>query len=176
MNIVLLDRDGVINRDRADYVKSIEELEILPNALEALRLLHTANIRTLLITNQACVGKGILSVNGLQEIHDHLRTVVAQAGGRIEAIYYCPHTNEAGCGCRKPLPGLIQQAQHDWGFVPEATWMVGDAVRDIQAASAAGCQAALVRTGKGKESEKLLPETPVYDSLLAFVYSYCLEI
>ncbi|MBF0126417.1 MAG: HAD-IIIA family hydrolase [Magnetococcales bacterium] len=166
--ILLLDRDGVCNRDRSDYVRTPEELEILPGVPAALGRLHRAGFVVLILTNQACVGKGLVLPATLEAIHRKLRAAAETAGGRIHGIYHCPHRNEDQCACRKPAPGLIFAAHQEWGFSPSATWMVGDSPRDIQAARAAGCRGALVRTGHGMESVRKLPEVPAFDDLAAF--------
>ncbi|MBF0143541.1 MAG: D-glycero-beta-D-manno-heptose 1,7-bisphosphate 7-phosphatase [Magnetococcales bacterium] len=166
---LLLDRDGVINHDRPDYIRSIEQFRFLPGVLEALARLEQAKVAVVIITNQACVGKGLISPAELQAIHDHLRQRVAEAGGRIHAIFHCPHTNEDHCPCRKPKPGLILAAQRELGFPFASTWMVGDAVRDVTAALAAGCRPAIVRTGKGAATAAELPEVTSFATLTGFV-------
>jgi histidinol-phosphate phosphatase family protein len=166
--VILVDRDGVLNEDRADYVKSPAELKLIPQAVEALRLLRKAGFRVLVITNQACVGKGIITLAQLEAIHEELAKQVEVHGGRIDGFYVCPHAPWEGCECRKPSPGLIFLAISDWGFDPQETWMVGDSERDIAAARAAGCRAAMVRSGKTKRLPEALAEVPVFDSLLEF--------
>lgn len=165
---LLLDRDGVCNRDRGDYVHTPEELEILPAIPNCLGRLHRAGYRILIITNQAGVGKGLVSPDALEKIHQKLQRVAKEAGGEIDGIYCCTHIQEDLCNCRKPAPGLILAAQREWGFVPANTWMVGDAVRDVLAARAAGCRQALVRTGHGLDAIRQLPEVPAFDDLMAF--------
>ncbi|MBF0429608.1 MAG: D-glycero-beta-D-manno-heptose 1,7-bisphosphate 7-phosphatase [Magnetococcales bacterium] len=165
---LLLDRDGVCNRDRSDYVRLPEELEILPGIPASLGRLHRAGYRVIIITNQAGVGKGLIRPTDLEAIHQSLKSQVAMAGGHIDGIYFCPHLTEAQCSCRKPKPGLILAAQKEWGFNPKETWMVGDAVRDVQAARAAGCRPALVRTGHGLESIQQLPDVLAFDDLADF--------
>lgn len=169
---LLLDRDGVLNEDRSDSVRAPEQLILLPGVGEALRLLHAAGTRVLVITNQACVGKGLVTPATLDAIHALLQQGVAAAGGVIDAIYHCPHTDAEACPCRKPRPGLLQQAQAAWGFDMSQTWFVGDAERDVAAARAAGCRPALVRTGKGAATAEKLPDVPVFDTLLDFVHAF----
>ncbi|MBF0160622.1 MAG: HAD-IIIA family hydrolase [Magnetococcales bacterium] len=173
--VLLLDRDGVINHDRPDAVKSLAELVILPGVIDALRQLRQADVRTLIITNQACVGRGALSMALLNQIHHHLLTQIEQGGGHIDGIYCCPHSINTACDCRKPLPGLIHQAQHDWQFDYGTTWMVGDAGRDIEAARSAGCMPALVRTGKGSRTAPDYPDVPLFADLSDFVHHYLTE-
>jgi D-glycero-D-manno-heptose 1,7-bisphosphate phosphatase len=158
-----------LNVDRPDYVRTPEQLILLEGVPEALARLHQAGFQILVITNQACVGRGLVTPETLNTIHQRLHETIAPAGGHIDAIYHCPHTPEAGCHCRKPAPGLIHQARQDWGFTPAQTWMLGDAERDIQAALAAHCRPALTRTGKGVQTLDHWPHIPAFDNLLAFV-------
>jgi D-glycero-D-manno-heptose 1,7-bisphosphate phosphatase len=139
---VLLDRDGVINRHISHgYVTSWEQFEFLPGALDALRLLTENGYAALVISNQACVGKGLLSSCGLSAITRRFLLEVALAGGHIAQVYYCTHTEEDRCDCRKPQPGLLWRAKADYDFIPEETFFIGDSLSDIQAAAAAGCPA-----------------------------------
>jgi len=165
---VLLDRDGVINEDRARSVRSAGELTMLPGAPEAIALLNARGYRVIVVTNQACVGRGELEPDALDAIHSKMNGAIERAGGRIEAVYVCPHTDDDGCKCRKPRPGLLDQAQRDFDFDPALTWSVGDAARDLHAARAAGCRPALVRTGKGARLDPT-PGVPVFDNLTHFV-------
>lgn len=171
-HVLLLDRDGVLNRNDPGYIRSPEQLEILPGVVAALRRLHLARVRVLVITNQAGVHKGLLSPSTLAAIHAKLLAVISAGGGWIDGIYHCPHRPDEGCPCRKPAPGLILQAQQEWGFDPGQTWMVGDAERDILAARAAGCLAALIRSDDDPDLAQRLPDVPVFDSLGAFVAAY----
>ncbi|HEY2461187.1 MAG TPA: HAD family hydrolase [Candidatus Acidoferrum sp.] len=143
---VLLDRDGVINRRvRGGYVTSWDDFEFLPRALDALRLFAENGYATMVISNQACVGKGLLSASGLDAITRRLLLEVALSGGNISQIYYCPHTEQDGCSCRKPKPGLIERARTEHSFLPEETFLVGDSVSDQIAAEAAGCSSILIQ-------------------------------
>ncbi len=164
---MILDRDGTLNRDRPDYVTSLSQLEILPGVPQAVARLHRAGYRVLVATVQACVGKGLLTLQGLHEINQAIASSVEAAGGRIDAWYVCPHLEEDRCSCRKPRPGLVLQAQSEWGFIPERTWVVGDAERDLQMARAAGCRPALVLTGKGPDTARRCPEVPAFRDLQA---------
>lgn len=166
---ILLDRDGVLNRDRVDYVKNADELVMIDGVPEAVAALGGAGYTVLVVTNQSCVGKGILPMAGVRGICDLIQHRLGEGGGRVDAFYICPHAPDDGCDCRKPAPGLMLQAQRDWGFDPAETWLVGDATRDILAGEAAGCRTALVRTGKGELSAAELPDTPLYDDLPHFV-------
>lgn len=163
---VLLDRDGVINRDRPQSVLGVEDFEMLPAAAAAITKLNDAGYRVLVITNQACVGRGELTVGELTAIHTLMLERVAEAGGHITGIYVCPHTDEDACNCRKPQPGLIEQARDEHAFEPAETWFVGDSDRDVRAAIAAGCRPALLRSGKPLEATP--DDVPVFDDLMQF--------
>lgn len=149
MKAVFLDRDGVINENRDDYVRSAEQLRLLPGAVGALRALASSPFTVAVATNQAGVGRGLFSRRTLDEIHDRLRAGVVQGGGRIDAIYACTHVATAGCACRKPRPGLLQRAAADLGVDLRSSYFVGDALTDVEAALAAGCRPVLVKTGRG---------------------------
>jgi len=168
MHFVLLDRDGVINKNRPGSVCSVDDFELLAGAADAIAALNRKGYRGLVITNQACVGRGDLSSTELDAIHRLMLEQVAEAGGEIEAIYVCPHRDEDECDCRKPKPGLIMQAHADYGFDLAATWMIGDSPRDAEAALAAGCRAALVRSGTRLRTTPRTGVT-VFDNLSAFV-------
>lgn len=143
---VILDRDGVLNRKppRAQYVQSWDQWEWLPGSLEALRLLREAHYRVIIVSNQAGVGRGVMTEADLQDIHARMKGEVEKAGGRIDAIYYCPHDWDESCECRKPKPGMLFQAQKDHHLDLSRIYFVGDDERDLMAAEAAECRAALV--------------------------------
>lgn len=143
---IILDRDGVLNRrpPRAEYVRSPEELEWLPASLEALALLAERGYRTIVVTNQAGIARGAMSASDLERVHERLRADAAAAGGRIDAIYHCPHGWDEGCECRKPRPGMLFQAQREFALDLTRTLFVGDDERDREAADAAGCRSVLV--------------------------------
>lgn len=147
---IILDRDGVLNRKapRANYVRSWKEFEWLPGTQEALRLLKVSGFRVLVVSNQAGVARGAMSEADLIEIHRRMVREATQAGGRIDAIYYCPHNWEEGCECRKPKPGMLFQAQRDFNLDLSRTPFIGDDERDAQAADAGGCPSALVSEQK----------------------------
>jgi D-glycero-D-manno-heptose 1,7-bisphosphate phosphatase len=153
MKLVLLDRDGVLNEDRADFVKSPAELVLVAGAAAAVARLNRDGIRVAVCTNQSCVGRGIIGSDRLEQIHAHLRTLLARDGARIDAIFVCPHAPWERCDCRKPAPGLLREALRRFGADAAATPMIGDALRDLQAAKAAGCPRHLVRTGHGIEAQ-----------------------
>jgi histidinol-phosphate phosphatase family protein len=144
---VFLDRDGVINRRRPDHVKSWEEFEFLPHSLEALARLHRMRARVIIITNQAVVGRGVIAQDQLIDIHRRMGEAVAKAGGRIERIYACPHTPEAGCGCRKPGTELLRRASAELGVALDHSFMVGDSESDVLAGRAVGSQPVLIQDG-----------------------------
>lgn len=148
---VLLDRDGVLNRrpPRAQYVRGWAEFEWLPGAIEALRLLREAGYRVIVISNQAGIARGAMSEQDVVEIHQRMQADALMHGGRIDAIYYCPHDWDSGCECRKPRPGMLFQAQRDFSLDLSRTPFVGDDERDAEAADAAGCPSALVSEGHG---------------------------
>lgn len=141
---VLIDRDGVINQQRPDYVKSIAELVVIDEALKALKVLRREGFRAVVLTNQSPLAKAIISEEKLKEIHDALFERVERAHGRIDRIYFCPHKPEDNCPCRKPKPGLFIKAKDDLGIKLEETFYVGNDETDIMAARAAGCKAAFV--------------------------------
>jgi len=146
---VLLDRDGVINRKpaRAQYVRDRNEFEWLPGAKDALRHLASAGFQTIVVSNQAGVARGAMTEDALRQLHDWMRAEVAAAGGRVDAIYCCPHDWDAGCLCRKPKPGLLFQAQRDFSLDLTRTCFIGDDERDSEAAAAAGCAFVGVSSG-----------------------------
>lgn len=137
---VFLDRDGVINEDRDDYVKSLSEFEFLPGTRAALRELSGAPFLIVIVTNQPALHRGLMTYSALAEIHDHLLSTVKADGGRIDAVYYCPHTSGENCGCRKPRPGLFLQAAQDLGIDPNNNYCVGDKLSDLEAGQSVGCQ------------------------------------
>jgi D-glycero-D-manno-heptose 1,7-bisphosphate phosphatase len=138
---VFLDRDGVLNRKQppAQYVRSWEEFEWLPGALEALRLLREANYRIIVVTNQAGIARGMMTEADLLDIHRRMAADVRRTGGRLDAVYYCPHHWDEGCSCRKPKPGMLYEAQHTFNLNLSRTPFIGDDERDAQAAADAGC-------------------------------------
>ncbi len=135
---IFLDRDGVINVNRDDYVKSWDEFQFLPNSLAALRLLSSLPVPLIVVTNQSVVGRGIITRAQLDEIHRRMLEVIKQNDARIDAIYVCPHAPWENCSCRKPRPGLLLQAQRDFDLDLSASFLIGDRPSDIQAARAVG--------------------------------------
>ena len=153
---VFLDRDGVINENRSDYVKSWQEFVFLPNVFEPLRYLAQSSYIVVVVTNQSAIGRGLVSAAIVEEIHCRMQTEIQHNGGRIDAIYYCPHHPNEGCSCRKPKPGLLLRAAQDLNIDLERSYFVGDAVSDVEAAMNAGCRPVFVLTGRGKEQLSLL--------------------
>jgi histidinol-phosphate phosphatase family protein len=136
--VVFLDRDGVINVDRRDYVKSWAEFKFFPQVFEALRLLKKNNLRVVVVTNQSAVGRGLMSISSLREIHEKMLRAIEARGGRIEAIYYCPHRPDEKCECRKPKPGMVLNAKKDLKIDLSRSYLVGDSRKDMELAQFVG--------------------------------------
>lgn len=149
MATIFLDRDGVINENRSDYVKSWSEFRFLPGSKEAIAMLTNANHRIIVCTNQAGIARRSLSLKTVEEIHCKMTAEIAKAGGRIERVYYCPHGKEENCLCRKPRPGMLLRARDELGIDMNDAIFVGDNITDIRAAFAAGVTPILVLTGLG---------------------------
>jgi D-glycero-D-manno-heptose 1,7-bisphosphate phosphatase len=174
MKLVILDRDGVINEDSAAYIRTPEEWVALPGSLEAIAKLTQAGYRVVVATNQSGVGRGLFEMATLNAIHDRMHRAVAQAGGRIDAIFYCPHAQEENCACRKPRPGLLEEIARRFNTELKDVPVIGDALRDLQAAAAVGAQPILVLTGKGEGTRTgggLPAGTKIYPDLAAAVRS-----
>jgi D-glycero-D-manno-heptose 1,7-bisphosphate phosphatase len=141
---VFLDRDGVINRKppEGDYVTRWEDFQILPGVTEGIAQLNRAGFRVIVVTNQRCIAKGLITVPELELMHERMLHLLAQAGATISAIYYCPHEAEPVCQCRKPAPGMLLEAAREHGIDLGASWMIGDSESDIQAGKNAGCKTA----------------------------------
>lgn len=154
--VVFLDRDGVINQDRADFVRSVDSFRPLAGSLEAIARLGRAGYRVVVITNQSGLARGLFERDALDEIHDRLEASVRALGGRIDGIFVCPHGPDDGCDCRKPAPGLIRQAALALGVEPRGAPFVGDRASDVRAAWAAGCRA--VGVGPATGFADLLPD------------------
>ncbi len=174
MRLVLLDRDGILNEDRPDSVTSPDELFVLPGAAAAVARLNRAGVRVVVVTNQSVVGRGIIDTATLERIHDRLRGELATAGAHVDEVIHCPDAPDAPTRRRKPGPGMLEEALARYGAAAAKTPMIGDALRDLEAAAAAGCPRILVRTGKGRQTEvaglpaHVLPVS-VYDDLAAAV-------
>lgn len=177
LHLVLLDRDGVINVDRADSVKSIDECEMIPHAAHAIARLNQAGIKVCVVTNQSVVGRGIITVQELDAIHDYITQELAKADAHLGAILACYDTPDNPTHRRKPNAGMLHEAMQMFDAKPDETIMIGDALTDLQAAASAGVACALVRTGKGMETERCaLPETlklvTVFDDLAQAIDHY----
>jgi D-glycero-D-manno-heptose 1,7-bisphosphate phosphatase len=153
MPLVLLDRDGVINEDSPNYIKSPSEWLPIDGSLAAIARLNRAGSAVAICSNQAAVARGILSIETLRAIHDLMQSQLSESGGHVDAIFCCTHGPDEKCRCRKPAPGLLTQAMAELNHPPEQTTFVGDSLRDMQAALAARCLPVLVRTGNGSSSE-----------------------
>jgi D-glycero-D-manno-heptose 1,7-bisphosphate phosphatase len=153
MRLILLDRDGVLNLDRPDSVKSPAELVLLPGAAAAVARLNQAGRLVVVCTNQGVVGRGIIDEAMLAHIHDKLRTELARAGARLDALIHCPDHPQRPGPRRKPAPGMLREAMTQFRAAPSETVMIGDGLLDLQAALAAGCARVLVRSGKGRATQ-----------------------
>ncbi len=151
---VFVDRDGVINRNRADHVLSWQDFQFEDGAIKALRWLYEAGYQVIVVTNQAVIDRGLLSNEALTQIHQQMMAQVREEGGKIEAVFHCPHRSEIGCLCRKPRPGLIYQAATQFNIELSQSWLIGDYLTDIEAGHTAGCKPILVLTGRGQEALK----------------------
>ena len=172
--LVILDRDGVINVDSEHYIKSPDEWRALPGSLEAIASLNKANIKVAIATNQSGLARGLFDLTTLQSIHEKLSQQLAHYGAHVDGIFFCPHGPDDGCECRKPKPGLLQQAFHAFSIAPKDAIFIGDSIRDIQAAQAAHCSSALVKTGNGETTLKNHPElnSPIFNDLAHFVENF----
>ncbi len=174
MKLVILDRDGTINADSDEYIKSAAEWEPLPGAIEAIARLNHAGWHVVVASNQAGLGRGLFDVAALNAMNAKMHKLLAAQGGRVDAVFFCPHTPDDACACRKPLPGLFEQIGERFGVDLQEVPVVGDQLRDLQAGVAAGCEPHLVLTGKGAAYRgRALPETfpagtRVHDDLGAF--------
>lgn len=170
MKLIFLDRDGVINYDSEKYVKNVDEFELISGSIDAIAHLSQAGFNVVVCTNQSGVGRGLFSMEELNEIHGKLHQLVDQAGGTIDAIIFCPHVPEDNCNCRKPKPGMILDICERFNVDDVSRiMMVGDSIRDLEAIHNAGGIPVLVKTGNGKKTlvkEKLPLGTLVFENLL----------
>jgi D-glycero-D-manno-heptose 1,7-bisphosphate phosphatase len=174
--LVVLDRDGTINEDRDDYVKSADEWVPLPGALDAIARLNHAGWHVVIASNQSGLGRGLFDMAALNAMHAKLNQSLARLGGRVDAVFFCPHAPGEQCDCRKPLPGLFRQIGERYGIDMRGVPVVGDTLRDLQAGTAVGCEPHLVRTGKSAalDSGQLaqlvaqIPNITVHGDLSAF--------
>jgi D-glycero-D-manno-heptose 1,7-bisphosphate phosphatase len=171
MKLVILDRDGTINHDSDNYIKSVAEWQPIAGSLEAIARLTQAGYRIVVATNQSGIARGLFDTSTLIAIHDLLQRAAAQAGGRIDAFFFCPHAADSACACRKPKPGMLLEIARRFNVSLSEVCMVGDAQRDLEAAAAAGAKPVLVLTGKGRKTQadgKLPAGTEVFADLAAF--------
>lgn len=177
MRLVILDRDGVINADSSEFIKTPEDWTPIPGSLEAIARLCRAEYRVVIITNQSGVGRGLYTLDVMNKIHARMLELIRQKGGEIDALLFCPHAPDFGCACRKPRPGMFNELARRLKVNLNGIPSVGDSLRDLEAARAAGAQPVLVRTGKGVETldaiqlgdDEALRQVPVFDDLAAFV-------
>ncbi|WP_239482222.1 D-glycero-beta-D-manno-heptose 1,7-bisphosphate 7-phosphatase [Pseudomonas insulae] len=169
MKLLILDRDGVINQDSDAYIKSVAEWIPIPGAIEAIARLSQAGWTVAVATNQSGLARGYYDVATLEAMHSRLRQLVAEQGGELGLIVYCPHGPDDGCACRKPKPGMLQQIAAHYQVSLEGIWFVGDSSGDLEAARAVDSQPVLVKTGKGERTlgKPLPPGVLIFDDLAA---------
>ena len=173
MKLVILDRDGVINEDSDEYIKSPDEWHPLPGSLEAIARLNHFGFKVAIATNQSGLARGLFSIDDLNAIHHKLHQDLDRVGGQVECLVFCPHGPDEGCACRKPEPGLLLQIKERMGVDLENVPVIGDSMRDIVSAQAVGAYAILVKTGKGHrpldQNPSKLSDIPVLPNLAAAV-------
>lgn len=174
IKLIILDRDGTINHDSADFIKSADEWESLPGALEAIARLNHAGWHVVVASNQSGLGRGLFEVSDLNAIHAKMHQQLQAVGGRIDAVFYCPHTPDDACQCRKPAPGLFEQIGERYAMDLKGVPVVGDSERDLLAGVAVGCEPHLVLTGKAQALRgrnlpvTFPPQTQAHADLSAF--------
>ena len=175
MKLLVLDRDGTLNRSRDDYVASPDEWEALPGALEAVARLNQGGWRVVIATNQSGIGRGTFDMAALNAIHTKMHRQLAAVGGRLEAVFFCPHVPEDGCHCRKPEPGLFEQIGQRFGIPLVDVPVAGNALRHVRAGAAAGCPTHLLLTGQSEHLREVdaaaidaPPNTRLHEDLSAF--------
>ena len=172
MKIIVLDRDGVINLDSEQFIKKPEEWKPIPGSLEAIARLNESGWRVVIASNQSGLGRGLFDMDTLNAINEKMTKALGQVGGRIDAIFFCPHTADSTCDCRKPKPGMFLQIAERFNVDMKEVPVVGDSLRDLQAGAAVGCKPYLVLTGKGvkTQADPALPEgTEIFPDLAAVV-------
>ena len=174
MKLIILDRDGVINQDSDAYIKSPDEWLPIPGSLEAIAKLNRAGYTVAVATNQSGLSRGYFDLKTLSAMHRKMEVLLSEHGGQIDAVFYCPHGPKDGCQCRKPSPGMLKEIGERFQANLEKVFFIGDTLSDIKAATAAGANPVLVRTGKGKKTELLLEgnsfsHVPVHNDLLSVV-------
>lgn len=152
MKLVILDRDGVINFDSPDYIKSPDEWTPIPRSLEAISDLNQAGYHVIIATNQSGVSRGLFNMATLNAIHGKMHRALGQVGAHVDAVFYCPHAQDSGCDCRKPKPGMFRELERRCGTDLTGVPSIGDSLRDLEASAAVGAQPILVLTGKGEKT------------------------
>jgi D-glycero-D-manno-heptose 1,7-bisphosphate phosphatase len=173
LKLIVLDRDGVINQDSAHFIKSPDEWRPIPGSLEAIARLNHAGYRVVVATNQSGIGRGLFDMATLNLIHEKMHKALALAGGRVDAVFFCPHTGDSDCECRKPKPGMLREIGQRFALDLADVPVVGGSLRDLQAAEAVGAKPMLVLTGKGEKTlrEGSFPKNTVIFPDLAFAAS-----
>ena len=173
--LIILDRDGVINEDSDNYIRSVDEWIPVPGSINAIVELSKAGYTIAVATNQSGLARGYFPESELDAMHNKMNALVDADGGNIESVLFCPHGPDDNCQCRKPNPGMVKQLLTEHNVEASETWVVGDSLRDLQAGLNAGCKVALVKTGKGKrtikaieEREPQLKSIPLFENLKEF--------
>ncbi|AQA17319.1 D-glycero-beta-D-manno-heptose-1,7-bisphosphate 7-phosphatase [Halioglobus japonicus] len=179
MSLLVLDRDGVVNHDSDDYIRSLQDWQPIPGSIEAIARACQAGLQVAIATNQSGLSRGYFTLDTLEEIHQHLCQLVEEQGGSIAGIFYCPHLPNEGCDCRKPGTGLLKAMEAELGQSASGAWFIGDSLKDLQAGRAHGCRPALVTTGKGEKTRQQLAspdvaidapaDIPIYDDLASAI-------
>ena len=172
MAYLILDRDGVINYDSDEYIKSPEEWLPIPGSLKAIAKANRAGFRVIVVTNQSGLARGYFDMETLNAIHKKMHQKLARVGGKIEAVFFCPHDPDDGCDCRKPKSGMLNEIRDRLNISLEKVFFVGDTISDIQAARAAGTIPVLVRTGKGEKTlaaDDDLADVQIFSDLASFI-------
>lgn len=179
MKLVILDRDGVINEDSDDFIKTLDEFIPIPGSLDAIKRLKQAGLKVAVATNQSGISRGYLSLDTLNAMHDKLNALLDEPDVKIDGFFYCPHGPDDGCDCRKPKPGLYQQISREFDVSLEGIPVIGDSLRDLEAARSVGAKPVLVRTGKGLRTitaGKGVEGIPVYENLAEAVDALLKEV
>ncbi len=171
--IVILDRDGVINFDSDDHIKSPEEWVPIPQSLQAIAKLNQAGFTVFITSNQSGIARGLFNLSTLEKTHQKMHDALLKEGGKVDKIYFCPHGPDDHCSCRKPLPGMLKQLESDYGIQLKSAYVVGDSFRDIEAGLSVGAKTILVKTGNGEKTllkhADELKNTVITDNLMAAV-------
>lgn len=178
MKLVILDRDGVINFDSAQFIKSPAEWKPIPGILEAIARLNQSGYRVVVATNQSGVGRSLFDMDTLNAIHEKMHKALFAAGARIDAIFFCPHTADSECDCRKPKPGMFKRISETLNVDLKGVPAIGDSLRDLQACAAVGCRPLLVLTGKGEKTRAAggLPEGTLEFADLSAAVNHILKV